>query len=234
MKMLTPLRLVNMWLRRQFNKPKWYNMRSTAPISRKFGFDRGLPIGRYYIEKFLSKNKDYIRGRVLEVGDDTYTKKFGTDITSSDVLHYTSGNPRVTLVADLSDLSTLPQEKFDCFICTQTLNFIYDFQEAIKGSHYLLAHGGTLLATVAGLIQISRYDMDRWGDYWRFTTLSLSKAISQVFGKENVDIDSYGNVLTAIAIIEGISSNELTKEELDEKDEDYQIIISAVARKAGT
>lgn len=219
------------WLKRQLCKPNWHNLRSTSPISRTFGFDRGLPIGGYYIEKFIADNRHFVKGRVLEVADNNYIKKFGSEIISCDILHYTDDNSKATIVGDLTDITTLPEGKFDCFICTQTLNFIYNFQDAIKGIQYLLAEGGVVLATLAGLIQISRYDMVRWGDYWRFTTLSAFKSFSSVFGEKNVKVDSFGNVLASVAILEGISSDELTKEELDVKDEDYQIIITIVAKK---
>ncbi|MDR4508966.1 MAG: class I SAM-dependent methyltransferase [Candidatus Brocadiaceae bacterium] len=212
-------------------KPSWHNLRSVVPISRNFGSERGTPVGRYYIEKYLSKNREVIRGDVLEVADSEYTKKFGTDITSYDVLHYDNNNRKATIIGDLTDKLTLPKEKYDCFICTQTFNHIYHFREAIKGSFYVLKEGGVLLATVGGLIQISRYDMDRWGDYWRFTTLSLSKLFSEVFGEKNVVVDAYGNVLSCIAILEGMASEELAMEELDYKDDDYQLIISITAKK---
>ena len=55
------------------------SLRRLKPISRLFGFDRGQPIDRYYIETFLQKNRSDIGGRVLEIGDPGYTLKFGGD-----------------------------------------------------------------------------------------------------------------------------------------------------------
>ena len=95
----------------------------------------------------------------------------------------------------------------------------------------MLAQDGVVLTTLAGLMQISQYDMKRWGDFWRFTTLSAHKAFSDAFGKNNVKVDFFGNVLASVAVLEGISSEELTQEEIDFKDEDYQIIITVVAKK---
>src|ERR1044071_606160 len=63
-------------------------LRRLTPISREFGLDRGQPIDRYYVEDFLERNAADIRGRVLEVGDDRYTRKFGGGrVSRSDVLH---------------------------------------------------------------------------------------------------------------------------------------------------
>jgi hypothetical protein len=212
-------------------KPDWHDLRRLDPISRSFGFDRGIPIDRYYIDKFLSQNANHIKGNVLEVAENTYTMRFGKDVHKSDVLHISKDAPYATIVGDLCDLSTLPENAFDCFICTQTYNFIYDLQSAIRGTRHLLRTGGVVLATVAGISQISQYDMKRWGDYWRFTTLSAQKTFEQEFGTGNVQVDSYGNVLSAISFLEGLSSGELSTDELDHRDKDYQLLVTIVARK---
>lgn len=217
-------------LRRKIQNPVWGNFRQVKPFSRVFGFDRGQPIDRYYIEKFLLENCHYIKGVVLEIGDDLYSKKFRTNIEKIEILNY-ADSPKATIIGDLTDVSTLPKNKIDSFICTQTLNFVYNFQDAIKGSYYLLKKDGVILATVAGISQISRYDMNRWGDYWRFTPLSIQKAFTEVFGKDNVKVNYYGNVLSSIAFLEGLAGDELTKAELDYKDPDYPVSINIFARK---
>ena len=64
------------------------HFRRLIPISKEWGFDRGLPIDRYYIERFLQRHAADIRGRVLEVGDNAYTRRFGGDrVTNSDVIN---------------------------------------------------------------------------------------------------------------------------------------------------
>jgi hypothetical protein len=218
-------------LTRLLKKPNWHNLRNLKPISKVFALDRGMPIDRVYIEDFLSKNKQNIKGVVCEIADNSYSKKFGTDVSQYEILHYTDDNQNATIVGDLSDISTLPQNKIDCFILTQTLNFIYDFKSAIKGLHHMLNGGGIALVTVSGISQISRYDYERWGDYWRFTDMSIRKAFEEVFGDGNVEIEVYGNVLSATAFLQGISAEELTKKELFYKDDDYQMTICIKAIK---
>jgi hypothetical protein len=205
--------------------------RSVHPKSQKFGFDRGGPINHYYIEKFIEENSQCIRGTVLEIADSRYTKKFGKNVIKSEILHFLNDNLKATIIADLTKTDGLPENFADCFIFTQTLNFIYDFKSALRGTYRLLKPDGVLLATVSGISQISRYDMDRWGDYWRFTTLSCEKMFKEVFGAENVTVDFYGNCLSARAFLNGQSSLELTKKELDYKDNDYQVLITIKARK---
>jgi hypothetical protein len=218
-------------LKRFLKQTSWFNLRSVKPISRAFGFDRGTPVDRVYIQHFLEANKKYVKGTLCEIAVNEYSKKYGSNVEKYEILQCRDDNPQATIIADLADLSTLPQNKIDCFILTQTLNFIYDFKEAIKGLHFILKEHGVALVTVAGISQISRYDMDRWGDYWRFTDLSIKKAFEDVFGQGNVEVVVYGNVLSAIALLEGISSEELSHEELFYIDKDYQVTIAIKAIK---
>jgi len=209
----------------------WKDLRNVRPVSQLFGVDRGQPIDRYYIERFLSENKDLINGIVLEVGDDLYSRRFGNNITRLEILHVTSDNPRATIIGDLTNHETLKNQIADCFICTQTLNFIYDVKSAVSGIHYMLKEKGCALVTVSGISQISRYDMNRWGDYWRFTDRSVRIAFSEVFGAENIQIFTYGNILSSVALLEGISAEELKEDELLFTDDDYQVIIAVKAIK---
>jgi hypothetical protein len=203
------------------------------PVSSLFGMDRGTPIDRYYIESFLGRNAELVGGQVLEVGENRYSRLYGGDrVKAFDVLAPTPGNRGATIIGDLTDLTTLPENQMDCFICTQTFNFIYDVHQAVEGAHHLLKPGGVMLATVAGLCQISRYDMDRWGDYWRFTTASLQRLLSPIF-KGGVEIESFGNVMAACAFLQGIAVEDLPNAALlDAHDPDYQIVIAVTARKA--
>jgi SAM-dependent methyltransferase len=211
------------------------DLRRVSPISKKFGLDRGSSVDRYYIEKFLGEFLTDIRGSVLEIGDNGYTKKFGQErVSRSDVLHVEEGHPQATIVADLSCDRTLPADTFDCIICTQTLQFIYDFRAALQCLYRILKPGGVLLATLAGISQVSRFDMDRWGDYWRLTTLSTRRLFDGVFPPGSVQISAYGNVLSAVAFLHGIAAGELAEDELNYCDPDYQLVIAVRAVKPTT
>lgn len=227
-------KLINSWLKkikRTTSPFDFGSVRSLTPASKIFGFDRGTPIDRYYIDSFLKTSQQYIKGAVLEIAESTYSKQFDNGVTKFEVLHYTADNKDATIIGDLSNPETLPSDAIDCFICTQTLNFISDFESAIKGIHQVLKPGGVALVTVAGLTQISRYDMDRWGDFWRFTTLSIKNSFEKVFGTDNITVESLGNVLSATALLHGLASEELKTEELDFNDPDYQITITVIAKK---
>lgn len=208
------------------------HLRRLAPLSRRFGLDRGLPVDRYYIERFLGANAADVRGSVLEIKDDIYTRRFGGDrVLESHVLHVEAGNPRATMVADLTAAPGIPAAAFDCVILTQVLQFIEDPRAAIRTLHRILKPGGVVLATVAGISQIDRHEMDRWGDFWRFTTLSARRLFEEAF-PGRVRVAGHGNVLTAAAFLYGLTAGELAREELEHDDPDYQVLITVRAVKA--
>ena len=142
------------------------------------------------------------------------------------MLHVDASNRKATIIGDLAQPETLPDKMVDCFICTQTLNFIFDVRKAIAGCFRLLKDGGVFLGTVSGISQISRYDMDRWGDYWRFTDLSLKKLFTEYFGEENITIQTYGNVFAANAFLQGLAIEDIGDASLlNVNDSDYQVTL---------
>ena len=123
---------------------------SVAPACADFGYSRGLPIDRYYIEAFLAERSADIRGRVLEIGDASYCRRFGK-VAHQDVLHVDANAAEATIIGDLSQTDVLPLGAFDCMIVTQTLHLIYDMPAAIREMHNALKPGGVLLLTSPGI-----------------------------------------------------------------------------------
>lgn len=211
-------------------------LRRLKPISAVFGLDRGLPIDRYYIEGFLQRHASEIRGRVLEMGDDTYTRRFGGDkVTQADVLHVVPGRHGATITADLTCADHIPAGTYDCIVFVQTLQMIYDSRAALRHLHRILKPGGVLLATTHGISKIGRrVDIDHWGEYWRLTTQSAQRLFEEAFLAGNVRVESRGNVLAAIAALHGLTAQELEPHELDYCDPDYEVLITVRAVKSGT
>src|SRR5262245_4750987 len=211
------------------------SLRRVKPVSEIFGLERGQAIDRYYVENFLAQHAVDVRGHVMEVADNHYTVRFGKDrVTKSDVLHAVSGNPTATIVADLTSDGDIASDSFDCIIATQTLQFIYDVRAAIRTLHRTLKPGGVLLATIPGISQISRYDMDRWGEYWRFTSRSARRLFEEVFPASNLSIEAHGNVLAASAFLQGLAVEDVRHEELNYRHPDYEVVITVRAVKSGT
>ena len=167
----------------------WSVLRSVRPHRPRFGIDRGEPIDRYYIEKFLNEHRDLIRGRVAEIGDGNYTRRFGGDLVQHlDILDINEKNDQRTLTIDLTQTASAPRETFDCIICTQTLFEICDYAATIRTLHKMLRPGGAVLATVPGISQSVRGPMlgGAGNDWWRFTARSARRAFEQVFSTGNV------------------------------------------------
>jgi len=212
-------------------RPAWLGtLRRTTPLGDRWGYDRGTPVDRYYIEQFLTNHRRDIRGRVLEVKNSDYTQRFGAAVQRSDVLDIDPRNRRATIVADLAAADAIASESFDCFILTQTLQFIYDVRAAIAHAHRLLCSGGVLLATLPSVSQIDR-GAGLEADYWRFTAGSCLRLFGNIFGNEQVTIQSCGNVLAAIAFLSGMASEELTQLELDANDPYFPLIVTVRAIK---
>jgi SAM-dependent methyltransferase len=200
------------------------------PISRNFGFDRGTPIDRYYIEDFLSTNKYDIKGRVLEIRDARYTLKFGeTRVIVSDILDIDPKNQNATLIADLTEAVGVPSDLFDCIICTQTLQLIYDIRSAVSHLYRMLKPGGVLLITTHGMSMLDVGDC--YCEYWRFTAASARKLFAEYFPMQNVEVESHGNIFALLTFLEGLALEEVRTKDLDYHDPHYELLITVRATK---
>lgn len=207
------------------------DLRRKRPISGDFGSERGTTIDRHYIEGFLAEHAHFVKGRVLEIGDNVYTKQFGQSrVTTSDILHVHDGNKRATFVDDLARGDTLPSNEFDCVILTQTLQLIYDVPAAIRTLHRILKPSGVLLATFPGLSQIPECEWsEHW--YWGFTSRSALRLFRESFPDDCVEVRAHGNVLASAGFLYGFAVEELELEELDYRDPDYELVITVKAQK---
>jgi SAM-dependent methyltransferase len=208
------------------------DLRRVTPICADWGYGRGTPVDRYYIDRFARRHARDIHGHVLEVGTDELTRRFGgSKVTRSDVLHVADASPPVTIVADLGSGEGLDSTQFDCVLVTQTLHFIYDVHAAVRTLHRILKPGGVALVTVPGISKISPEDMERWGQYWSLTSSSARRLFEEAFPPEAVTVEVGGNVLAATAFLMGIALEELTAAELEHTDEHYQVIVGVRAQK---
>ena len=138
---------------------------SLVPVSTVFGFDRGKPIDRYYIENFLKHHQSDIQGHVLEIGDNAYTLEYGKGVRKSNVLDIIK-TKESTIVGDLATGENIPVSAFDCIILTQVIHVIYDIKSALRNTLKALKPGGVLLLTTAGISQFC--GCDSYGDLRTF------------------------------------------------------------------
>jgi len=201
------------------------------PFSDIYGYDRGGPIDRYYIENFLKNNKKAIRGRVLEIKDNAYTKHFGAGVvTSSEILDIDEKNPDATIIGDLQHLPDVPDNSFDCIILTQTLHLIFNVDSAIKTCHRILKPGGSLLITAPGIVPVGLdNDYEHW--YWSFNVQSMKRLLHNNFPVSRPVIESYGNIFTATAFLYGMGLPEIQRQQLEYNDKHYPVSICALVNK---
>ncbi len=203
----------------------------SVPASRTFGAERGKPIDRYYIEKFLYENKQRICGETLEIAETTYSIQYGEDRLGHAYMLHVEGWGEDAIKGNLETGEGIEEYRYDTLVITQTLMFTYDLKSVAKNIYRALKRGGTALITVSGISQISRYDADRWGSYYSFHEDALHRLFEPLFGQGNVRVESYGNVKTAVAMLYGLCCEDLVVDDFETNDEDYPVIIGAVLKK---
>jgi SAM-dependent methyltransferase len=188
------------------------------PLSTRFGQDRGRPVDRVYIEAFLARHADDIRGRGVEIYEPTYLERFGR-CSQVDVL---DADPAATRATIRGDLSALPPDTFDVFVCTQTLQAIADPLTALRQAHAALKPHGVLLATVPGISQIT--PGEPFPDHVRYTAHGLRTVAEQAFA--HVEVSAHGNVATAAAFLYGMAEHELDPETFAPDDPAYELVVT--------
>jgi SAM-dependent methyltransferase len=205
--------------------------KSTKPLSNIYGYDRGKPIDRYYMEKFMEENKDLIKGNCLEITDTDYTVKYGgSKVAHADAFDIDTNNKHATIYGDLRNAPQLKDNFYDCLIVTQTFVMIDDFDSAVRECFRILKPGGVLLCTMPCLGRVGR-DLNQ---YWRFTQASGKYVFGKAFGAENVESKTFGNVLAGQCFWVGMASQELSSEELNMHDPEYPVIVAVKAIKKET
>lgn len=217
---------------RRLLRPSWAAPYLAAPVSAEWGFDRGVPVDRWYIETFLAAHGQDITGAVLEVRSSDYTDRFGHEVRRREVLDIDATNPAATVVADLAAADHVAPDQFDCFLLNQTLQFIPDVQAALHHAHRLLRPGGVLLATVPSVSRIApRYGLE--ADLWRFTAAGARRLVDAAFPGGTVDVVSMGSLRAACAFLEGRAADEVRRRRLERHDPYFPVIVAVRARKAG-
>ncbi len=199
------------------------------PVSYVYGLDRGTPIDRVYIGRFIKDHFSDVRGTVFEIGE----KRYSRDIpVSAETKTYSVGLAKnVDLRIDLADKTQIPEFLADSFICTQTLNFIFPLAETVQGLHRWIRPGGKLICTVGGISALSSYDAQRWGHYWSFTPQSATALFCPTMWTD-IKVVTYGNYFSAQSFLAGLALEDLKHPEwLDDLDERYPVVIGISATR---
>jgi peptidoglycan/xylan/chitin deacetylase (PgdA/CDA1 family) len=207
------------------------DLRRVTPVSRNWGYERGGPVDRHYIEEFLTAHAADVQGVVLEIQEPDYTQRFGGGrVTRSDVVDLDPANPRATVVSDLRAAANIASNTYDCVIVTQTIHVIDDMAAVVAECHRILRPGGVLLATMPAASRVCvEYGQD--GDFWRVTEAGARRLFGSTFPHEHLQVESRGNVLVNAAFLYGLGMGELTPEEYAFSDPYYPALITVRATK---
>jgi SAM-dependent methyltransferase len=192
------------------------------PYDRHFGFARGTPVGRYYVEKFLRENAHYVKGHCLEFGDSRY-KSFFPAAERYEVLDLTPGKG-VDYACDIHDPVGVPEATFDSVICTQVFEHLAWPEKAAAVLFRLLKPGGVLLLTAPFLSQVHGVP----SDFRRFTPDCLAMILKEAgFVVESVDFGGNSNV--GLGSLLGMVQEDFSRAELERKDPvyPYNVLIRA-------
>lgn len=162
---------------------------------------------RWYINDFVERNKESIKGDVLEFcGGEVYANKYGDRSVKVKMMtsnRHKEVNAEADFFADLDDANTLPEEKFDCIIATQVIMYVNDVEQTLINLKSMLKPGGTLILTVPGpLFHHSKNSHHMYS----FTEESLKYVVDKIFGGWE-DFKFYGSLEYAFYMLFWIKRN---------------------------
>ena len=207
--------------------PRWGNLRRVEPFSRVFGFDRGTPVDRFYMERFLEANRPVITGRVLEVQVSSYTRTYGHAVEAA---HTVDINPewRATYTCDLADAAQIPSDSYDCVLASNTLQHVEDLPAVLRTLLRVVKSGGHVLASAPMLLPL----IPDGEDMWRLSPAGWRRTLAREWAGCDISVEGHGNALAAIAAMHGLALEELSGDELSAHDPRYPVLVTIKARKA--
>lgn len=212
---------------RGLERPSWGNLRRVIPLSTQYGFDRGTPIDRYYVDRFFAAQRHLISGKVLEIQTTDHIRRYGSGVAAADTLDI---NPSFhpTYCCDLADAGIVPTGSYDCFLLPNTLSFLRDLDGALREARRIVRPGGAILATVPAFVPLTP-DVE---DYWHASAHGWRVILDRVWAGSETVVDAHGNCLAAAAAMYGIAVEELTAAELDFIDPRYPVLVTIECRVA--
>jgi SAM-dependent methyltransferase len=207
--------------------PRWGNLRRVTPFSTNFGFDRGTPVDRYYLAKFLEAHQALITGDVLEIQMSGYTMRYGHHVRRADSVDIDSAHTP-TYVCDLAAAeAVIPSDRYDCFLLPNTLCVLRDIESCLRQALRVIRPGGVILASTAGFVPLT----PDYPDYWHLSAAGWLEITRRVWAGCEIRVETHGNCLAAIAAMLGLVLEELTPAELDVMDPRYPVLITVMCRK---
>ena len=196
----------------------------TAELT-EWGYGRGLPVDRWYIDAYLRDHADQVTGHALEVKEDYYASMLGA--TSVDVIDIDATNEEATLIGDLCEPGALAEVSPDVVILTQTMQYLADPHAALLQILDCLRPGGSLLVTVPCAQRV-----DGSHDLWRWTPMGLERQLRAALGSRpaTLSVEGLGNGLSVRASVFGLAADDLDPAALARTDPALPLVAAASVR----
>jgi SAM-dependent methyltransferase len=188
-------------------------------------YSQDQALDQYYVEQFLRREMRLMKRRVLEIGSDHCTPEFAGSRTAT-----ITSIPFAQETQVLHDLAVLKDNTYDALVMVQVLQFMFDLHAVLKHAHRVLIPGGILLAAMPGTCYVPNH-VDGRMLYWGFTGLSVRTLLGSTFPARSIKIQSFGNVFVATAHVQHLAAQDLTRTELNHRDEHYPFILTFKAEK---
>jgi len=207
----------------------WGDLRRLEPLSPHWGEERGLVVDRLFIERFLARHADDVRGRVLAYHDARYATRYGRHrLTACDVLDADATNPAATLVADLQHAPALASARYDCILAPHVVQLLDDPAAALAECARVLKPGGVLLASVP---TVGRIEDGARADRWRFSAERFAELLAGAFDAANVTVEALGGTDATIAFLAGLAVGEVDEALLEGAEGEPPLVVAARAVK---
>jgi len=213
-------------LLRGYGLPRWGNLRRTTPFSSTYGFERGKPIDRYYLHRFMEAHRALVTGDVLEIQGNSYTERFGHYLTRADSFDI---EPRFepTFLCDFAHCEdVIPSHAYDCLLLPNTLTHFRELDLCLAQARRIVRPGGIVLASAAGLLPLTG-DVP---DYWRLTPHGWREKLTAAWPGATLEIAGHGNCLSSVGAQLGLAQEELTIAELDVQDPRFPVLTTMCCR----
>ena len=195
------------------------------PFCHEFGYTRGTPIDRVFLDVFIDTIRDQVYGATLEIGGRKEDKS---------LYRFQNAEPFETLdveagsgadhVGDAHCITLFRPGSWDSILAFNVLEHCERPWIVVSNFLYWLRPGGMAFCVVPNAQRLHRGPRD----YWRI----LPDAASSLFSDfEEVTILRYGNLLTSQAAMSGIAAEELHYA-MAYSDRDYPTVTCISARKA--
>ena len=195
------------------------------PFSHRFGFDRGAPVDRYYLQQFVRSIRPVVRGRCLEIGGSLKNNwLYRFDVDEFRTLELEQSRVADDLVGDAADRGVLDPESWDSILAFHVLEHCPNPFAVASNMCAWLRPNGHACIVVPCAQRVHNYP----GDYWRFMPDGL-RVLFRDFSEVNVS--TYGNPLTVVSNYLALSHTELLAEDMDAVHPDYPVLACVVARK---